>query len=55
MYCLPSNSMKQGVWEDICSDGQEIEPEGSLGCQEDSATGPYPESEEFSPHPHLFL
>jgi hypothetical protein len=33
-----------------------MEPEGSLPCSQGSATGPYPEQDESSPHLHtLFL
>jgi hypothetical protein len=29
-----------------------MEPEGSLPCAQEPATGPYPESDESTPHPH---
>jgi hypothetical protein len=28
-----------------------MEPEGSLPCLQEPATGPYPESDQSSPHP----
>jgi len=28
-----------------------MEPEGSLACSQGPTTGPYPESDEISPHP----
>jgi hypothetical protein len=27
-----------------------MEPEGSLQCSQESASGPYPEPDEFNPH-----
>jgi hypothetical protein len=49
--------MEQGAsWEaDSHSAGQEIpqpftEPEGSLPCSQEPATGSFPEPDEFSPH-----
>jgi hypothetical protein len=32
-----------------------MEPEGSLLCSQEPATGPHPESDESSPHPPTFF
>jgi hypothetical protein len=46
-------------WQSLSQSGNFLpfmEPEGSLPCTQQPATGPYPEPDEFSPHlPTLFL
>jgi hypothetical protein len=32
-----------------------MEPKGSLLRSQESATGPYPKLDEYSPHPHTLL
>jgi len=32
-----------------------MEPEGSLPCSQDPASGPFPQPDEYSPHPTILF